>query len=86
MPGKTPHSNGKQPNGLRSNKDAKGKKPSKDTDEEMTVVVPPSKAVKQSSAPLPADGDGDVDMGGEENVEDGVQKVDPVAQAVAGES
>lgn len=91
MPGKTPQKNGKSAeNGLRGNQDvdmkdssakAKGKKGAKDGDEEMTVVVPPSKASKQS-----ADADGDVSMGGEDQAEDGEAKVDPVVQAVAGRS
>jgi 26S proteasome regulatory subunit N3 len=83
MPGKTPNSNGKG-NGVRGNKDvemkdsakSKGKKPAKDGEDELTVVVPPSKASKQASA----DADGDVSMDGEE------EKVDPVAQTVAGKS
>jgi 26S proteasome regulatory subunit N3 len=90
MPGKTPHNNGKKPveNGVRSSKDAKktkSKKAAKDGDEEMTVVVPPSKTPKQTSAPPPADADGDVSMGDEQKNEDGTDKVDPVAQTVAGE-
>lgn len=93
MPGKTPRSNGKQPteNGsVRGNKDAdnkaKGKKTAdKDGDEEMTVVVPPSKNAKQSGAPPPADADGDVSMGGEEDkTAEGEVKVDPVTQAITG--
>ncbi|CAM1504026.1 Fc.00g016170.m01.CDS01 [Cosmosporella sp. VM-42] len=89
MPGKTPHSNRKELNGVRKTKDvemtdaskSKGKKTAKDGDDEMTVVVPPSKASKQSSAPPPADAEGDVDMDNEENSED--EKVDPVVQTVA---
>jgi 26S proteasome regulatory subunit N3 len=96
MPGKTPHSNGNEPveNGIRSNQDVdmkddpsslktKGKKTAKDGDDEMTVVVPPSK--KQSSAPLPPDSDGDVAMDDEKTGE-GEVKVDPVVQTVAGTS
>ena len=98
MPGKTPHSNGNEPveNDYRSNKDAdvkegakaKGKKSAKDADEEMTVVVPPSKAAKQSSAPPPADADGDVSMSGDKDAaEDNDEvKVDPVVQTIAGKS
>jgi 26S proteasome regulatory subunit N3 len=88
MPGKTPQKNGKSAeNGLRGNQDVDMKdssakaKGTKDGDEEMTVVVPPSKASKQS-----ADADGDVSMGGEDQAEDGEAKVDPVVQAVAGRS
>lgn len=85
MPGKTPHSN--RANGVRKSKDAeakdhsksKSKKASKDADEEMTVVVPPS---KKQAASKPADADGDVAMGGEE--EEKVPEVDPAEQAVAG--
>lgn len=92
MPGKTPRNSGK-PNGVKSNKDAekkdasksKSKKAVKDVDEEMTVVVPPSKSSKQSSAPPPADTDGDVAMGDEDKADETADKVDPVAQTIAGE-
>ncbi|KAJ3538097.1 hypothetical protein NM208_g6057 [Fusarium decemcellulare] len=89
MPGKTPN-NGKKPleNGIQKKKDvemkdsskSKGKKPAKDADEEMTVVVPPSKSSKQSSAQPPADAEGDVAMD-DENAEEEV-KIDPVVQTV----
>lgn len=98
MPSKTPHTNGNDPveNGINGTKDiemkddapaplkgGKGKK-AKDGDEEMTVVVPPSKGSKLS-APLKKDNEGDVAMGEEEtNGEDGAVKVDPVAKAVSG--
>jgi 26S proteasome regulatory subunit N3 len=92
MPGKTPRSNGQKPveNGVKKSKDAesgksKSKKATKDGDEEMTVVVPPSKATKQSSAPPPADADGDVSMSGEDKAGEEAEKVDPAVQAVAGE-
>lgn len=93
MPGKTPRSNGKQPteNGsARGSKEtenkAKGKKTAgKDGDEEMTVVVPPSKSDKASKAPPAADADGDLAMGGDEDKTEEVEKVDPAVQAVAGE-
>ncbi|KAF6802144.1 proteasome regulatory particle subunit [Colletotrichum sojae] len=84
MPGKTPSRNGKEPleNGVRNNeaKDAKNKskKAAKDGDEEMTVVVPPSK----KAAPPAGDADGDVEMG-DEGKDDAEVKVDPVVQAVA---
>ncbi|KAH7155117.1 26S proteasome non-ATPase regulatory subunit 3 [Dactylonectria estremocensis] len=89
MPGKAPQGNGKKPveNGVRKNKDvemtdtskAKAKKGAKDADEEMTVVVPPSKALKQASK---ADAEGDVSM--DEDETDGFEtKVDPVVQTVA---
>ncbi|PSR80993.1 proteasome regulatory subunit C-terminal-domain-containing protein [Coniella lustricola] len=93
MPGKTPNSNGKEPvenGGYPGSKDiemkddassikGKGKKGGKDTDEEMTVVVPMSK--KQSSAPPSNDADGDVNM--EDTEKEGEAKVDPVAQSVS---
>jgi 26S proteasome regulatory subunit N3 len=101
MPSKTPHTNGNEPveNGVNGTKDVemkddaptslkggKGKK-SKDGDEEMTVVVPPSKASKLSSPPG-KDNDGDVSMEGEVHVgeDDGAVKVDPVTKAVSGKS
>lgn len=100
MPGKTPHTNGDKSieNGINGMKDVemkddapnpmkggKGKK-LKEGEEEMTVVVPPSKGSKLS-APPQKDNDGDVamDVSGEVAVEDeGAVKVDPVAQAVSG--
>jgi 26S proteasome regulatory subunit N3 len=100
MPSKTPHTNGSDPveNGVNGTKDVemkddapaplkggKGKK-AKEGDEEMTVVVPPSKGSKLSTPP-PKDTDGDVAMDGVEelNGEDaGAVKVDPVAKAVSG--
>jgi 26S proteasome regulatory subunit N3 len=64
-------------------KGGKGKK-LKDGDEEMTVVVPPSKGSKLS-APPPNDGDGDVTMGDAEKDADAHEvKVDPVVKAVSG--
>ncbi|KAI0179881.1 proteasome regulatory subunit C-terminal-domain-containing protein [Hypoxylon sp. FL1284] len=88
MPGKTPHSNGKQPvdHGVRNNKDdksslkGKGKKGAKEG-EDMTVVVPVTKTTR-SSQPPPPDADGDVAMDADKP-EDLEEKVDPVAQAVA---
>lgn len=90
MPGKTPNSNGNEPleNSLRGNtndadmKDAKGKKASKDGDDEMTVVLPPSKSSKHSSHPQ--DADGDVSMDDEDKADDGEAEVDPAVQTVAG--
>ncbi|EPE35984.1 Winged helix DNA-binding protein [Glarea lozoyensis ATCC 20868] len=98
MPSKTPHTNGNEPveNGVNGTKDVemkddaptslkggKGKK-SKDGEEEMTVVVPPSKASKLSSSPG-KDQEGDVVMEGEEQTaeDDGAVKVDPVTKAVS---
>ncbi|PBP26169.1 proteasome regulatory particle subunit [Diplocarpon rosae] len=97
MPSKTPHTNEDKPseNGINGTKDVemkddtpaplkggKGKK-LKDGEEEMTVVVPPSKGSKLS-VPL-EDNDGDVAMNGDEAIvgEDLAVKIDPVAKAVA---
>ena len=100
MPSKTPHTNGTDPveNGLNGSKDVemkddgpaplkggKGKK-AKEGEEEMTVVVPPSKGSKLS-APPPKESDEDITMDGVEEVsseEEGSAKVDPVVRAVAG--
>ena len=102
MPSKTPHRNGKgkesvekRVNGTREVemkddapaplKGGKGKKV-KEGDEEMTVVVPPSKGSKLS-APPPKDTDGDVAMDGSEDAQGedaGAVQIDPVAQAVSG--
>jgi len=81
MPGKTPNKSGDKPvaNGTRS-KAAADKKAAKDKDgdEEMTVVVPPSKGTKQAKTPA-ADADGDVmDVDDEKE-----EEVDPTAQAIA---
>jgi len=100
MPSKTPHTNGTDPveNGINSTQDVemkddspaakkggKGKKVGQGEDE-MTVVVPSSKASKLS-VPPPADAEGDVVMD-EEVVGDEakVEKVDPVAQTIASKS
>ncbi|TAQ86755.1 hypothetical protein B7494_g4916 [Chlorociboria aeruginascens] len=98
MPSKTPHTNGTDPveNGINGTKDVemkddapaalkggKGKKP-KEGEEEMTVVVPPSKGSKLS-APPSKDNDGDVPMDGVVEVaaeDDGAVKIDPVTKAV----
>jgi 26S proteasome regulatory subunit N3 len=100
MPSKTPHTNGDKPveNGINGTKDVemkddaptslkggKGTK-AKEGEEEMTVVVPPSKGSKLS-APSLKDNDGDVAMNGSENADGedaGTVKVDPVAKTVAG--
>ena len=100
MPSKTPHTNGTDPveNGINGTKDVdmkedtsssikagKGKKV-KDTDEEMTVVVPPSKGSKLSALP-PPETDGDVIMGDSEKPLDAATaelEVDPVEKAVSG--
>jgi 26S proteasome regulatory subunit N3 len=66
-------------------KGGKGGKKVKEGDEEMTVVVPPSKASKLS-APPSKDTDGDVAMDGASELEGedaGAIKIDPVAQAIA---
>ncbi len=101
MPGKTPRKNGSgnKPvgNGVNGTRDvemkddappkkgSKGKK-AKETEEEMTVVVPPSKGTKLS-APPPKDTDGDVAMDAAEEAQEEdaeAAKIDPVAQAVSG--
>lgn len=100
MPSKTPHTNGSDPveNGINGTKDVemkddaptplkggKGKK-AKEGEEEMTVVVPPSKGSKLS-APPPMDNDGDVAMDGAEGLNGehaGAVKIDTVAKAVSG--
>ncbi|KIN00895.1 hypothetical protein OIDMADRAFT_162819 [Oidiodendron maius Zn] len=99
MPGKTPHTNGNDPveNGINGAEDiemkddapnplkaGKGKK-AKEGEEEMTVVVPPSKGSKLS-APPPKDNEGDVAMDGfeeESGADTSAPKVDPVAQTIA---
>ncbi|PHH60762.1 hypothetical protein CDD81_1300 [Ophiocordyceps australis] len=97
MPGKTPkgNSNGKEPleNGLKSTRDvdkdkdkeakSKGSKTTAamDVDEEMTVVVPPSKASKQPKQSRDADGDISMNDGDEAN--DGQAGIDPTTQTVA---
>jgi 26S proteasome regulatory subunit N3 len=100
MPGKTPHTNGNDPveNGINGTEDIEMKddapnplkggkaKKTKEGEEEMTVVVPPSKGSKLS-APPPKDNEGDVAMDGfeETNGEDAAApKVDPIAQAISG--
>ncbi|KAB5542716.1 proteasome regulatory subunit C-terminal-domain-containing protein [Coniochaeta sp. 2T2.1] len=96
MPGKTPDKEPVENGGYRGGKDIemkdkdeqeqaaslkhKGKKMAKDGEDEMTVVVPPSK--KQSSVPPPNDADGDVAMDEAEKADDGEVKVDPVVQAI----
>jgi 26S proteasome regulatory subunit N3 len=69
MPGKTPQKNSKSADMKDGSAKAKGKKVDKDGDEEMTVVVPPSKKA--------ADSDSEMTDTAEE------AKVDPVAQTVA---
>jgi 26S proteasome regulatory subunit N3 len=99
MPSKTPHTNGTDPveNGINGTKDVemkedtpssmkggKGKK-TKESDEEMTVVVPPSKGSKLS-APQPIDANNDVAMGESEKPADAKteEEVDPVAKTISG--
>jgi 26S proteasome regulatory subunit N3 len=97
MPGKTPDKEPVENGGYRGGKDIemkekdeasslkhKGKKSSKEGEDEMTVVVPPSKASKQSSVPPPNDADGDVAMGDSDKADDGEVKVDPVVQTING--
>lgn len=90
MPGKTPDKEPVENGGYRGGKDIdmkdkdnlkpKGKK----TDDEMTVVVPPSKASKQSSVPPPNDAEGDVAMDDADKSGDLEVKVDPVVQTING--
>ncbi|KAK3317853.1 proteasome regulatory subunit C-terminal-domain-containing protein [Cercophora scortea] len=91
MPGKTPDKEPVENGGYRGGKDIdmkdsdlkpKGQKSAKEGDDEMTVVVPPSKATKQSSAPPPNDADGDVAMDDPSKAEDGEVKVDPIVQTI----
>ncbi|KAL2023678.1 hypothetical protein VTK56DRAFT_1392 [Thermocarpiscus australiensis] len=94
MPGKTPEKEPVENGGYRGGKDVdmkdkdlkpKGKKASKkEGEDEMTVVVPPSKGSKQSSVPPPNDADGDVAMDDDsaKTGEDEV-KVDPVVQTIS---
>jgi 26S proteasome regulatory subunit N3 len=91
MPGKTPDKEPVENGGYRGGKDLKpkgkkeGKKASKkEGDDEMTVVVPPSKASKQSSVPPPNDAEGDVAMDDADKAAEGEAKVDPVAQTING--
>jgi 26S proteasome regulatory subunit N3 len=97
MPGKTPDKEPVENGGYRGGKDIdmkdkdeasalkhKGKKAAKDGEDEMTVVVPPSKASKQNSAPPPNDADGDVTMDGSDKDQEGEVKVDPVVQTING--
>lgn len=97
MPSKTPNGNEPVENGIRGNQDiemkddssslkGKAKKPTKDGDEEMTVVVPPSKTSKQSpTGPPPGDVDMDVAMDdAADKTDDAEVKIDPVSQTVSG--
>jgi hypothetical protein len=100
MPSKTPHANGTGAgqNGVNGAKDVEMKEDShstkggkskkgKDTEDEMTVVVPPSKGSKLS-APPPTDVDNDVEMDDAEKTGDVEEEaeVDPVAKAVSGKN
>lgn len=88
MPGKTPDKEPVENGGYRGGKDIKpkGKKVvKKEGDDEMTVVVPPSKAATQASDQPPNDAEGDVAMDDAENAdESGEAKVDPVVQTISG--
>ena len=92
MPGKTPDKEPVENGGYRGGKDMtdkdlkpKGKKTSKkEGDDEMTVVVPPSKASKHSSANPPNDAEGDVAMDDADKAAEGEVKADPVAQTING--
>ena len=99
MPSKTPHTNGTDPveNGINGRKDVEMKedtptsmkagksKKIKESDEEMTVVVPPSKSSKLSALP-PMDTDEDVVMDDSEQPTDAQTdlEVDPVTKTVSG--
>lgn len=93
MPGKTPDKEPVENGGYRGGKDIemtdkdlkpKGKKTSKkEGDDEMTVVVPPSKASKQSSVTPPTDAEGDVAMDDADKAGEGEVRVDPVVQTVS---
>lgn len=79
MPSKAPSKSG---HSRKASKDTKPKKAaSKDADEEMTVVVPPTKNAKNKDE-KPGDADGDVAMGGSD--EPAEPQVDPVEQVVTG--
>ncbi|KAK4192281.1 proteasome regulatory subunit C-terminal-domain-containing protein [Podospora australis] len=86
MPGKTPDKEPVENGGYRGGNDMKdkpkpkSKKNAKEGEDEMTVVVPPSK--KQNSAPPPDVEDGDVAMD-VDNADDGEAKVDPVVQTLS---
>ncbi len=97
MPGKTPDKEPVENGGYRGGKDIdmkdkdeasslkhKGKKSVKEGDDEMTVVVPPSKASKQSSVPPPGDADVDVAMDDAEKADGAEVEVDPVVQTING--
>lgn len=94
MPGKTPDKEPVENGGYRGGKDIdmkdkdlkpKGKKSiKKEGEDEMTVVVPPSKTSKQSSVPPPNDAEGDVPMGDADKTAEGEVKVDPVVQTING--
>lgn len=69
-----------------SKKGGKGKKGKDGSEEEMTVVVPPSKGSKLGGPPQ-KDTDGDVAMDGADELDvehEGAVKVDPVLKAVTG--
>jgi len=93
MPGKTPDKEPVENGGYRGGKDIdmkdkdlkpKGKKSIKDGDDEMTVVVPPSKSSKHQSVSPPNDVDGDVAMDDSDKADDDAVKVDPIVQAING--
>lgn len=61
----------------------KGKKGAKEG-EDMTVVVPPSKATKQQSQPPHSDAEGDLAMNDSDKAQELEAEVDPVTQTIAG--
>ena len=97
MPGKTPDKEPVENGGYRGGKDIdmkdkdeaaalkhKGKKSTKEGDDEMVVVVPPSKVSKQSTGSPKNDADGDITMDDEERNGADAPKADPVAQTING--
>lgn len=87
MPGKTPDKEPVENGGYRGADKVKpkGKKATKkEGDDEMTVVVPPSKASKQPSGAPPNDAEGDIAMDDAEKADEGEVKVDPVVQTISG--
>lgn len=91
MPGKAPSGKKSLGNGVKDSsstskksKEAKNKA-AKDVEEEMTVVVPPTRGSKKSQKATPvADADGNVDMDEPNKLENTTAKIDPVTQTIYG--
>lgn len=89
MPGKAPSGKKSLGNGVKDSsstskksKEAKNKA-AKDVEEEMTVVVPPTRGSKKSQKATPvADADGNVDMDEPNKLENTTAKIDPVTQTI----